>query len=252
MKSKKPIIGIGGSLVLDASGRFKEYYKACVNDDYVTSILQAGGIPIILPVVNDEKTIYEQLLHVDGIVFSGGLDVDPKEYGEEVLAKCGERDSRRDWFDIRLFKMAKKLKKPTLCICKGHQIAAVAHGGTLYQDLSYYKEETFLHDQYSEPDFKAHEVKINKDSLLFEIVKKQSIKVNSFHHQMIKDLPKEFKVTALSPDGIIEAMEYIKSDYFFLSLQWHPEMMAAKGDEQMQKVFKRLIKESNKNSKELR
>lgn len=240
------MIGIGGSLMLDPLEQFKNYYKSYVNEDYVTSVIKAGGIPVILPVVADEEAIRQQLLHVDGIVFSGGLDVDPSVYGESPLEKCEATDLRRDWFDLRLFKIAKELQIPTLCICKGHQIASVAMGGNLYQDLSYYPTKTLVHNQNSEPNFKAHKISIKKDSLLYEVLGKENIMVNSFHHQMLKDIPKDYQVTATAEDGIVEAIEYVDKNYFFLSLQWHPEMMAAKNDEDMLKLFHRLIQEANK------
>ncbi len=143
-----------------------------------------------------------------------------------------------------MIKIAKDLKKPTLCICRGHQVSAVASEGTLHQDLSYTLNSTFEHDQYSTPDFPAHQIKIAKESLLYDILRKEELWVNSFHHQVIKDMPKGFKVTGTSTDGIIEAIEYENPEYFFLSVQWHPEMMAARGNEDMLKLFKRLIKES--------
>lgn len=244
MSSKKAVIGIGGSVILDTSIRFTDYWKSCVNEDYVTSVVKAGGVPYILPIVDDEEVIREQVKNVDALILSGGLDIDPKEYGEETLDMCGPTDTRRDWFDLRLAKIAKELKKPTLCICKGHQIAAVADGGSLYQDLSYFKEDALKHDQYSVPSFEAHSIKIFKDSLLYDILKKEEVMVNSFHHQVIKKMPKGFKITALAPDGAIEAMEYENPDYFFISVQWHPEMMAACDNVDMLKLFKRLIKET--------
>lgn len=201
-------------------------------------------MPFILPVVADKEIMREQLQAVDGIIFTGGLDVDPRAYGQERLPKCEQSDPRRDYFDIELFHLAKELRKPTLCICKGTQIAVVAKGGTLYQDLSYFSSDTLEHNQYSKPEHKAHSVHVANDSLLYEILEKSDIMVNSFHHQMIKDLPKEYQITARAPDEIIEAIEHSKKDYFFLAVQWHPEMMAPRGDENMQKIFKRLIQES--------
>jgi putative glutamine amidotransferase len=242
--SKKAIIGIAGSLLVDPSMRFKSYWKSYVNDDYVASVVKAGGVPYIIPVIDDDTIIKEQVENIDGIIFSGGSDINPLEYGEKVLDKCGEIDARRDKFDFKLAKIAKDLKKPTLCICRGHQVNAVLNNGTLYQDLSYIEGSIFEHDQYSTPDFKAHQIKIDKDSLLYDILRKKELWVNSFHHQAIKDVPKIFKVTAVCTDGVVEAIEYKNPEYFFLSVQWHPEMMATRDNEDMLKLFKRLIKES--------
>ena len=244
MSKKKVIIGIAGSLVIDPSIRFKNYWRSYVNEDYVTSVVKAGAVPYIIPVVNDEEVIKEQVKNVDAIIFSGGSDINPLEYGEELLDKCGEIDDRRDTFDFKLAKIVQEFKKPTLCICRGHQVNAVLKGGTLYQDLSYANNTILEHDQYSTPDFPAHQIKIIKNSLLYDILKKEELWVNSFHHQFIKDMPKGFKVTATSSDGVIEAIEYENPEYFFLSVQWHPEMMAARDNEDMLKLFKRLVKES--------
>jgi len=242
--SRKKIIGIAGGLIIDPTMRFKNYWKSYVNEDYVTSVVKAGGIPYIIPVIDDDEIIKEQVKNVDGIIFSGGSDINPLVYGEKLQEKCGEIDNRRDKFDFKLAKIVKELKKPTFCICRGHQVNAVLSKGTLCQDLSYAKNSPLEHDQYSTPDFPAHQIKIAKESLLYDILKKEELWVNSFHHQFIKDMPNGFKITATSTDGVIEAIEYENPEYFFLSVQWHPEMMAARDNEDMLKLFKRLIKES--------
>jgi putative glutamine amidotransferase len=237
-------VGISAGLMIDPVIRFENYWKVCLNEDYVTSVLKAGGAPIVIPIVDDEEVIRAQVENLDAIIFSGGVDINPEEYGEKLSEKTIEIDKKRDWFDLKLAKLAKELKIPTLCICRGHQIATVLDGGTLYQDLSYAKNITFEHDQYSTPAFLAHEIKIAKGSLLYDILGKDKLKVNSFHHQIVKDMPKGFKVSAVSTDGAIEAFEYKDAQYFFLSVQWHPEMMAACDDENMLKIFRRLIKEA--------
>jgi putative glutamine amidotransferase len=157
----------------------------------------------------------------------------------------------RDNFDLKAFEFAKKLKKPTLCICRGQQVFNVFHGGSLYQDLSYAKGITIEHNQKSTPDFLAHEVDIRKESLLYDIFKEEKIFVNSFHHQIIDNVPSALKIVATSSDGAIEGIEYKQSEYFCLSVQWHPEMLAARDDVKMLKIFQRLIEEV-KNSKENR
>ena len=240
----KVIVGISAGLMIDPVIRFENYWKVCLNEDYITSVLKAGGVPLVIPVVDNEEVIRAQIKNLDAIIFSGGVDINPEEYGEEVSEKTIEIDKKRDWFDLKLAKLAKELKIPTLCVCRGHQIATVLEGGTLYQDLSYAKNITFKHDQYSTPTFLAHEIKITKGSLLYDILKKDSLKVNSFHHQIVKDMPKGFKVSAVSTDGAIEAFEYENAQYFFISVQWHPEMMAAYDNEDMLTIFRRLIKEA--------
>ena len=244
--NKKPVIGISGNLLIDPSGQFENYMKAYVNEDYVTAVLKAGGVPVILPIVDDEEVIRAQVAQIDGIIFSGGHDVNPKLYGEEKQEKCMESVDRRDWFDLHALKIAKELCKPILCICRGHQLSAVAHGGTLYQDVSYAKGITLKHELRSNPDYPAHLIDVDPKSQLYGILGKEKVWVNSFHHQLIKDIPEGFNVSALAPDGCIEALEPEFSEHFYLTLQWHPEMMAARGNEDMLKVFHRLIEEASK------
>ncbi len=244
MVRRKPIIGISSNLVIDESGRFKDFWRTYVNEDYVTAILKAGGIPFIIPIVDDKEVIRAQVENIDAIIFSGGeADINPAIYGEEISERSTAPNNKRDWFDFELAKIVKEFKKPTLTVCRGHQVANILRGGTLHQDTSYANNMHLTHNQQSTPDFLAHEIKIDKDSLLYDILKKEEIWVNSFHHQVVKDVPEMLKVTAVATDGAIEAVEYKDPEYFFLSVQWHPEMMAARDNEDMLKIFKRLIKE---------
>jgi putative glutamine amidotransferase len=246
LQDKKPIIGITGSWMIDANAQFKEYKKAYVNDDYIVSVIKAGGIPYIIPANNDEEIIRAQVANVDALVFSGGTDVNPVDYGQEFLPKMTKPDVNRDKFDLSLASYAKEMKKPTLGICRGHQILAVANGGTLYQDLSYKSDVSLRHDQVTIPELATHKVQISKDSLLYEILQKDEVWTNSFHHQIVKDIPQNCTIVGVSSDGVIEAIEYKSSDYFYLTVQWHPEMMASKDNEDMIKLFKRLVKEAKK------
>lgn len=245
MSKKRPIVGISANIVLDESGRFEDFWRSYVNEDYVLSVLKAGGVPIILPIIDDEESIRIQLENVDAVIITGGdADVNPKLYKEKILPKCSTSDDKRDWFDLRAIKIAQEMKRPTLCVCRGHQIVNVYHGGSLYQDTSYANKNDIVHNQYSTPDYLAHEVTIEKDSLLYDVLKKDKIWVNSFHHQIINKVAKTLKATAIATDGSIEAVEYKEPEHFFISMQWHPEMMTSRGNEDMMKIFKRLIKET--------
>ena len=239
---KRKIVGITGGLIPDMSEGFRGHMKSCVNDDYITSVLDAGGIPFVIPVNTDEEVIREQLKHIDALIISGGDDVNPQEYGEEQLLKNGVPNVERDKFDLTLIKIAKEMKIPTLAICRGLQAANVAFGGTLYQDLSYAENVTIKHDQEGSPETPSHKIEVNEKTLLHDIMGEKEIWVNSFHHQGVKDLAEIFTVSAKSSDGLIEAFEYKEEKYFFLAVQWHPEMMAAKGNEAMAKIFERLLK----------
>jgi len=245
LNNKRPIVGISANVILTEMRGFKDFYRSYVNEDYVISVLKAEGVPIVLPIINDEEAIRKQLESIDALIITGGdADVNPKLYGQEYTEKSSTPNDNRDWYDLKVSKIAQEMKIPTLCVCRGHQISNVYQGGTLHQDISCAVDTKIVHDQYTSPEFLAHEITIEKDSLLYDILKKDKIWVNSFHHQIINKVADTFKVTALSSDGVIEAIEYKEADYFFLSMQWHPEMMTSRGDENMLKIFKRLVNET--------
>lgn len=238
---KNPIIGIGGNVIFDQGGMFPGYERAYVNNNYIEAVSDAGGIPVILPIISDKDMIKGQIENVDGLVISGGYDVNPITYGEEPVQKLGFIYPERDQYDIELIKEAVKLGKPILGICRGLQILNVAFGGTLYQDLSLIDGCYINHSQSSKPDVTAHTVEIFNGTRLFNILGEKVI-TNSFHHQAIKDLASGLKVSARAKDGIIEGIEAEKG--FVIGVQWHPEMLAKKYTE-MLKLFKELVKQSS-------
>lgn len=241
---KKPIIGISGSLLRDEDGDFAGYERAYVNNDYITSVVSAGGIPYIIPLIEDEDIILAHAELIDGLIMSGGHDVNPLLYGEEPCKELGEILPKRDAFDIFLIKAVMNLKKPILGICRGEQILNVANGGTLYQDLKFSKNCYIKHNQKRLPNFATHTVMIEEKSKLYDILGESSL-VNSFHHLAIKDVAKDFKVVAYSKDGIIEAIEK-EGNVFVVGVQWHPEMLS-KNYPNMLKIFEKLILEAKKN-----
>ena len=237
-------VGITSGFLPDNSGRFLEYWKIVLNEDYATSVIKAGGIPFVLPTISNIEDIKAQLENIDVLILSGGADVNPLEYGEEHLPKTGTPDLRRDFYEINLVKLAIEMKIPTLAICRGLQISNVAFGGTLYQDLSYQEGAILKHDQWSLPSLATQKVMISEGSLLHKILGKTEVMINSFHHQTAKKVDSRMKVTAISSDGVVEAIEFVDNDTFFLAVQWHPEMMAAQNNEDMLKIFKALIESS--------
>ena len=219
----KPIIGISGSIIIDDSGIFFFFRRSYVNDDYIDSVIQNGGIPYIIPFNEDEEVVKEQLLNVQGLILSGGHDVDPHNYGEEPEQKLGDIWPERDKFDMRLLKLAEENGIPVLGICRGAQIINVYHGGTLYQDLSYRKEKTLKHSQGQTPTLLTHTVKTIAGTKIAELLGKKEMQTNSFHHQLIKDVADDFKVSARCVDGVVEAIE--NEDASVIAVQWHPEML---------------------------
>ncbi len=236
---KKPVIGISGSITILENGRFPGYRRTYVNEDYVKSVILAGGVPLLLPLTNDPEIIKGYCDLIDGLVLSGGHDVSPLAYGEQPLQKLGHTLPERDVFDKMLIENAFEKELPILGICRGLQILNVTLGGTLYQDLDYIPDCNIKHDQFHDPSLPTHEIAISEGSMLHKIMNDTRIKTNSFHHLAIKNLAEGLVVSARSDDGIIEAVEH--EDYeFVIGVQWHPEMMAAT-DDKMNGLFESLI-----------
>ncbi|MGG1551897.1 gamma-glutamyl-gamma-aminobutyrate hydrolase family protein [Paenibacillus ferrarius] len=191
---------------------------------YMQGIEDAGGIPVMLPLTTSPATIAALARSFDGFLFTGGHDVNPRRYGESQEAFCGELCEARDEMEARLFEEVLALDKPAFGICRGLQLFNVLLGGTLYQDLPTQRtvEGALLHKQsppYSEP---AHLVHISQGTLLYDIVKQDSVPVNSYHHQGIKQLAAPLTAVAVAEDGLIEGVT-LPDKKFVLAVQWHPE-----------------------------
>ena len=239
---KKPIIGISASMIFEEKDElFLGDKYSCVAHSYVDAIYKSGGIPVVLPILKDVSAIREQVKLLDGIVLSVGRDVDPHFYGEEPLEKLEAIFPERDVHETALIKAATDLKKPIFAICRGMQILNVVYGGTLYQDISYVGTK-IQHKQKWQLDIATHDVDIlGKDHIFYEIFGEKT-RVNSFHHQMIKDVAPNIAPIAKSKDGIVEAFQ-IKDYPFFYATQWHPEMMSVRGNEKMKKIFEKFVGE---------
>ena len=237
--SKKPIIGISSSVIVDDSGNFAGYKRAYVNKDYVDAVVRAGGVPLIIPFTTDKEVIISQVQVIDALILSGGHDVSPYNYGQEPNPKLGETFPQRDQFDFQLIQYAMEENKPILGICRGIQIINTYFGGSLYQDLSDFENKVIMHNQAKNPQLPTHTVTIERNSKLFEIFKEEKLLTNSFHHQAVKEVGKGLAVTARTSDGIIEAIEH--RDYpFLIAIQWHPEMLH-KSVAKMNLIFSALI-----------
>lgn len=236
---KKPVIGISASIIIMEGGRFPGYRRSYVNEDYVIAVSESGAVPYILPIIDDESQIEAQIANIDALVLSGGHDVNPKDYGEEPMQKLGTTSPERDAYDYLLIKHAMKRGIPILGICRGHQVINVYFGGSLYQDLEYIDGCFIKHDQFNNPEIATHTVHVSDDSKLKDVFGKE-VMVNSFHHLAVKDLGKNLRVVAKSSDGLVEAIEYVGYPYL-IGVQWHPEMMAAKGNDKMKALFVSLI-----------
>lgn len=196
-----------------------------IADNYIDCVERAGGIPVLIPICANIETVKQMVSRMDGILISGGHDVNPQEYGQNAKGYCGTIIPARDRQDVELTKyVLNETDKPILGICRGIQIMNVATGGTLYQDLEI--EGGFQHhftDMYPLNAI-THEVTIKSGTRIHSIYGKEEIGVNSFHHQAVKDLGEGFTATAVSVDGVTEAIE-MEGSRFVAATQWHPEMM---------------------------
>ncbi|WP_125140948.1 gamma-glutamyl-gamma-aminobutyrate hydrolase family protein [Clostridium transplantifaecale] len=210
-----------------------------VADHYIRSVEQAGGIPMLLPIYNDMETMREAADRLDGLLISGGNDINPAEYGAAVKAYCGAVLPKRDRQDIFLARAVfRETQKPILGICRGIQVLNVACGGDLYQDLEI--EGNYRHhfcDMFPS-NCEVHKVKLAAGSRIGGILGKETVSVNSFHHQAVKQAAPGFLAGACSEDGVVESIEF-PGERFALGIQWHPEMMY--DSEEQQKIFRAFI-----------
>lgn len=240
---KKPIIAITSDISRFSSMSSNDQAIDYTPRDIVRAIYKVGGIPIILPAPTYvEDTNFEELINTfDGLLIPGGPDVDPKFFNEEAIPEIGAIFYERDQFEIPLIQEAQKSGKAILGICRGIQVINIAFGGNVYQDLAkQYPDLKIKHSQFpTEGSFPTHKVNIGKDSQLAKIIGDESF-VNSRHHQAVKDLGKNLKITATASDGVIEGIESKDSDQI-IAVQWHPESLWQVFPDQL-KLFENLVK----------
>lgn len=234
----KPKIGILSNLLTIESGSSIGLEKVFVSKSYVKAVESGGGVPIIIPVNTNKENIRSQIEAMDGILISGGIDVNPILYKEEAVKELECIHPEIDEFDIEAINIALELKKPILGICRGLQILNVALGGNLYQDLRYHECSYIKHVQDTKPYLGTHYIEVKENSILDDVLDRKML-VNSYHHQSIKELGKGLKVIAYSNDGIIEAVEK-ENEKFVVGVQWHPEMMF-EHDDKMLNLLKKFI-----------
>lgn len=210
------------------------------NQTYVQAMTRAGAAPLLLPLLTDHtllRVLYERL---DGLLLSGGEDVDPALYGEPLHEQCGPVSPERDEMELTLARWAMDDGKPLLAICRGIQVLNVALGGSLYQDIGAQVPGAGRHRWY--PDYprdqRSHTVLVTPETRLADILTTTSLPVNSLHHQAIKEVAPGLAVVARAPDGVIEGVE-AESHPFALGVQWHPEDLAA-NEARHQRLFDTL------------
>ena len=213
--------------------------KIVSNLAYARAVELAGGVPFIIPVTESIEQMRRLLDSIDGLLLSGGADVAPRYYGSEPVAECGAPDELRDSFETLLVKTAIQSEIPILAICRGMQLLNVVAGGTLYQDLPTERPSNIQHRQQGERNQPTHPIMIKEGSLLEAAVGVVEMKVNSLHHQAVRDLAPGYVVTATATDGVIEGMEHPDRPGV-IAVQFHPEELAPQ-DPHSRRLFSTFI-----------
>ena len=225
--SSRPIIGISASK------------PSSVGSNYVKAVRMAGGIPVVITLTTDKAEMRSVINLIDGLIMTGGEDVDPKIYGEDPIPELGEVYAERDEFDLNLVRIAVEEGLPVLAICRGHQVMNVAFGGTLYQDIpTQHPTANMIHSVKAENRI-HHYVNVAEGTLLQKLVG-DKIGVNTSHHQALKDIAPGFVVSGVSEDGVIEAFEMIGRPCV-IGVQFHPEAYVVNGNESLLPIFTHLI-----------
>lgn len=221
---RQPLIGITCSRSSAGS--------SLLSTTYSEAIRKAGAIPVAIPTVSSAEEARAVIDVLDGIVFSGGEDVCPAWYGEAVLNETVEVDTLRDFSDSLLAKTALASGKPILAICRGEQLLNVVMGGSLYQDIPAQLPQAVTHGGGA-----LHKIKPQAGTVLARLYGTDSLEVNSYHHQAVKDPAPGIRIAAYSPEGIVEAYETDQ----VLAVQFHPEKDLKRGDDRWLPLFQEFI-----------
>lgn len=209
--------------------------------DYIDAVYRAGGVPLVIPPGISEDALAEILEALDGLLFSGGPDVDPARFCEEPLQGMGRIDPARDEAELLLARLGLERRMPLLGICRGAQVLNIACGGDLFQDLPSQVEGVLKHVQQPTPmTYPTHGIRLEPGSLLARITGKAVLRVNSWHHQAIRRIASGFAATARAEDGVIEAIEKT-GEPFILGVQFHPESMARGGSPEAILLFEAFV-----------
>jgi putative glutamine amidotransferase len=215
-----PLIGIPCHALIRAETGRPIYAN---NRAYVHAVESAGGVPILIPMVNDLNILTALLTRLDGLLLPGGIDLHPNRYGEEVHPLTEEADLELDEFEITLASWAFREDIPVLGVCRGMQLINIALGGSLYQDIDEQYTDSIGHTHRNLPrTHLAHRISVDPGSRMEKILGTREVWVNSLHHQAIKEPGKGVRVTGRAPDGIPELLE-VTGYRFVMAAQCHPE-----------------------------
>ena len=234
---KNPIIGI--TLDFENNSGYSKFPWYAIRENYLTSLHKFGAIPF--PLFHTSSVNSEFIKTLDGLVITGGnFDIDPSLYAKSM---DGSRNikSKRTNFEIEIFNKFLETSKPILGICGGEQLINVVCGGTLIQDILEKNPNALEHEQPNPRNKTSHIVKIKKNTKIIKILKKNSIKVNSAHHQSVDTAGKNIIISGIAPDGTIEAIEHLKHRWC-IGVQWHPEFLITNEDKLLIKNFIKISK----------
>ena len=238
--TKRPVIGITALATRYIDPPHSPIYA--LNQRYIMAVEASGGAPLMVPPGLDEASMRAIFERLDGLVLSGGGDVDPSYYGESPHTALTEVNAERDRLDLSLARQAVEADKPVIGICRGVQVLNVALGGSLVQDIPTQQPDSLPHSfdgARVARDYTAHPVRIESGSLLREVMGVDEAGVNSWHHQSLKYIATGLAVVAQSPDGVIETVE-MPGRRFVIGVQWHPEWLYDRQPE-MKRIFEALV-----------
>jgi putative glutamine amidotransferase len=215
-----------------------------VNAAYVHAVLAAGGVPLLLSPVMGPSLVGRALDGLDGLVLTGGEDLDPAWFGAQPSPYLSPPSRERDLFELALFAVARQRELPILGICRGIQLINVALGGTLYQDLPSERPGTVEHRPNGARDARSHRIRLEPGSRAAEALGGTNFTVNSSHHQAIRDLAPGLLATGWTEDAVIEAAETPAGAPWLLAVQWHPEEMHADTRAPERGLFAALVEEA--------
>jgi putative glutamine amidotransferase len=230
-----PRIGVSMSITVGTSPE-----RAYVNSTYLNAIQQAGGVPIALPPQLSGRSWERLAAGLDGLLLTGGGDIDPARFGEAPHPTLFDVAPVRDTFEAAAARWALERQVPLLCICRGIQVLNVTLGGSLYQDVGTEPRTTLTHSQTEPRDQPTHKVKVRPGSRLAEVLGADEVEVNSMHHQAIKGLGRGLTAVAWAPDQIVEGVELPDHPGFVLGVQWHPEELIGHS-EPARRLFAALV-----------
>lgn len=238
----KPLIGLAAETFSSGYGPEPDRLVHGTLTTYLDAVLGAGGLPVIIPLAAAGPDLPALMARLDGVLLTGGGDVDPAHFGAAPHPHLGEVDRQRDQLELALARRITVDDQPVLGVCRGAQVLNVALGGTLYQDLPSEYPGALLRHAHPVRDFPreylAHPVRVEEETLLARVLGRPVVHVNSRHHQAVKDLAPGLAVAARAPDGVIEGVEK-PGHPFALGVQWHPENLQAQPE--MRALFVKFV-----------